>query len=357
MDKYRGDKEIEDLFYFLSLLKQYLPKNIKKGDKSGFDIEIRSCQHIPANIKIETFSFDQRSFNNCFDYKNKLINNAVLLITVFFKIKDLKELNYVQAVSDAIIRKLLKFIPKEIKDNFKFFFRYKGNNIFIDFYLLNEPIVKAFLDTGINLTEYDNFYINLNSSFIVDKLLSIYELKELYYDIFTFVFYIKTSRANIDYLFECFQNVLKNHKFNNQKKVEEIINGLMSLYNLSSALTKFKLELDSKKIINEYLRIMELYEKEEIEEKFEELFYLKNKLKEIGKEISKGLLSKGLLRFSQVIILEEFAFFLGFPRYKNGITLKFYVQGLTKFVSIFYIYIFLFIILEKSIFLKVYFIR
>ena len=243
------------------------------------------------------------------------------------------------------------------KNNYKFYFRNIYNTVYIDFYLLNEKMIKAFLDVGIDINEYDRFNISLNSSFIITKLLSIYEFNQIFYDIFSLVFYVKTSRSNIDYLFECFQNVLKNHKFNNQKKVEEIINGLMSLYNFSSALTKFKLELDSKKIINEYLRIMELYEKEEIEEKFEELFYMKNKLKEIGKEISKGLLSKGLLRFSQVIILEEFAFFLGFPRYKNGITLKFYVQGLTKFVSIFYIYIFLFILLEKSIFLKVYFIR
>ena len=114
---------------------------------------------------------------------------------------------------------MLKHIPKEIRDNFKFFFRYIGNKIYIDFYIRNEVIIKAFLDTGINLSEYDNFHISFSSPFIITKLLEIYELKELFYDFCSYVFKVKTSRTNIDYLFECFQNVLKNHKFNNNKKI------------------------------------------------------------------------------------------------------------------------------------------
>ena len=337
MDGYASNKNIKDFISFLSLLKQYLPRSIKKGDKSGYEIEIRSGQQIITNSKIDLFSFNQQLFNKYFDYNNKMINYAVLLITVNFKITNLNELNYVQTVCDVLITKLLKHIPKEIKDNFKFFFRYVGNNIFIDFYLLNEPIFKAFLDTGINLSEYDNFYLTINSSFIVDKLLTIYEIKELYYDIFSFVFYCKTSRANIDYLFECCQNVLKNHNFNDKKAVEGFINGLMCLYNFTGALKKFKLELDTKKIINEYLRITEIMDKEEFEESFEKFFYMKNDLKKMGKELSKNLLSKGLLRFSQVINLDDFSLYLGVPKFKNGIALIFNVRGLTKFVSIFII--------------------
>ena len=257
-----------------------------------------------------------------------MVNYSVLLYTVFFKIQNLNEIKYVQNVCDVLVRKFLKSIPKEIRNNFKFYFRYVGNNIYIDFYLLNQPLIKAFLDTGINLSEYDNFYLTLYSSFVVDKLLNICELKELYYDIFSFVFYGKTSRANIDYLFECCQNVLKNHKFNDQKNIE--------------------LELDAKKIINEVLRITEIFEKEELEKRLEKLFYLKNDLKAFGKELSKTLLSQGLLRFSQVINLDQFSIFLGFPKYKNGIALIFNIQGLTRFVSTFINYIFLFIILEKS---------
>ena len=158
MDEYNTDKEMQDLFSFLSLLKQNLPKIKKKGDKSGYEIEIRSCQSNPTNFKIDLFSFDKQSFNKCFEINNKLINYAVSLITVFFKIQNLSELNYIQTVCDALVHKLLKFIPKEKKNNFKFFFRHVGNNIYIDFYLLEEPVLKAFLDTGINLTEYNNFY-------------------------------------------------------------------------------------------------------------------------------------------------------------------------------------------------------
>ena len=353
-DESMAEEDIQDFFSFLSLLKHYLPRSTKKGDRSGYEIEIRSCQNNPTNFKIDLFSFNEQNFNNCFECNNKLINYSVLLYTVFFKIQNLNEIKYVQNVCDVLVRKFLKSIPKEIKNNFKFYFRYVGNNIYIDFYLLNQPFIKAFLDTGINLSEYDNFYLTLYSSFIIDKLLNICELKELYYDIFSFVFYGKTSRANIDYLFECCQNVLKNHKFNDQKNIELIINTLMCLFNVSGALKKFKLELDAKKIINEVLRITEIFDKEEMENRFEKLFYLKNDLKDFGKELSKTLLSQGLLRFSQVINLDQFSIYLGFPKYKNGIALIFNIQGLTRFVSIFINYIFLFIILEKSKYIKVY---
>ena len=217
----------------MSLLKQYLPRTIKKGDTSGYEIEIRSYQYNPTNFKIDLFTFDQNSFNNYFDYNNKLINYAVLLITVYFKITNFNELNYIQTVCDVLITKLLKHIPKEKRNNFKFFFRYLGNNIYID--LLNNLILKAFLDTGINLNEYDNFYLNFSSNFILNKLLTFYELKDFYYDFFSFVFYAKTSRANIGNLFECFQNVLKNNYFNYKKNIELGINAFMSLFNLSGA--------------------------------------------------------------------------------------------------------------------------
>ena len=313
-----------------------MPKSIKKGDRSGCEIEIRSCQNNPNNFKIEIFSFDQNSFNKCFDYNNQYINNSVLLITVFFNVKNLKYIDYIRSVCDVLIRKLFKVIPKEIKDNFKFFFRYIGNNIFIDFYLTNNEIIQAFLDTGINLSEYDNFYLTLNSSFIVEKLLTIYELNQLYYDIFSFVFNVKASRINIDYLLECFQNVIKNHKFNNQENVEETINSLISLINLSTALKKFKLELDAKKVIDEVLKLIEIEKKE----KSEKFVYLENYLKEMGRKLSKALLSQGLLKFSQVINLDQFNIYIGVPKYKNGIALMFNIQGLTRFVSILINYIF-----------------
>ena len=337
------EKDLQNLLSFLSLLKQYLPKIKKKGDKSGYEIEIRSCQHNPTNCQIHMFSFAQQHFIKCFDYNNRYINNNTLLITVYFKIKNLNYLKYVQTTCDVLVTKLLKIIPKPISDSFKFFFRYVGNNIYIDFYLLNNGIVKAFLDTGINFSEYDNFYLTLNSSFIVNRLLTIYELNELYYDIFTFVFYVKTSRANIDYLFECFDTIFKNHKFD--KKFEQLINGIMALYNFSGALKKFKLELDAKKIINETIRISE---KRELDESFESFYKMQSDLKKMGKEISKALLSKGLLQFSQVINLDEFHIYLGVPKYKNGIAFMCNIQGLTKFVSIFINYSFLLIILEKS---------
>ena len=347
MDEFSDEEDLQDLLSFLSLLKQYLPKSIKKGDRSGYEIEIRTCQYNPTHSKIHIFSFDHNSFYKCFDYNNPYVNNSVLLITVFFQIKNLNYLDYVRTVCDVLIRKLFKKIPKEITDNFKFFFRYVGNNIFIDFFLTNNEIINAFLDTGINFSEYANFNLTLNSSFIVDKLLTICELNQLYYDIFSFVFNVKTSRANIDYLVECFQNILKNHEFNDQENVEETLNGLISLMNFSGALKKLQLELDAKKAINEVLRIYEIEKKE----KSEKFIYLENYLKEMGKKLSKELLSQGLLKFSQVINLDQFYIYLGFPKYKNGIALMFNILGLTKFVSIFInllILILIIFILEKS---------
>ena len=174
--------------------------------------------------------------------------------------------------------------------------------------------------------------ISLNSSFIITKLLSIYEFNQIFYDIFSLFFYVKTSRSNIDYLFECFQNVLKNHEFNDKELVKQIINNIISFYNVSSALKKFQLDLDAKILVDEFFRVSQ---KEELDETFECLYGLKNRFKEMGKEISEELLSKGLLYFSQIIDIDQFSFYLGIPQYKNGIAFIFNIEGLTKFVSIF----------------------
>ena len=85
-----------------------------------------------------------------------------------------------------------------------------------------------------------------------------------------------------------------------------------------------------------------------MEESSETFFNFKKNLKKLGKDLSKALLSKGLLDFSQVINLDELYLYLGFPKYKNGIAFMSNIQGLTKVVSIFINYNFLFIILEKS---------
>ena len=95
MDEIYKDEYLQDYFSFLNLLKQNLPKSIKKGDRSGYEIEIRSIKYNPTTFKIDIFTFDQRSFNKCFEYNNKYINNSVLLITIFFKIKNLNNLNYI----------------------------------------------------------------------------------------------------------------------------------------------------------------------------------------------------------------------------------------------------------------------
>ena len=332
-NKSEKNEHKQDYYSFLNLLKQYLPKSVKKGNKSGYELEIRSCEYNPTNTKIDIFSFDQKSYFKLFDFTNIYINQALILITLEFKAKDVKYIESIKIICNKFIYKILKSVPNEKKNNYKFYFRNIYNTVYIDFYLLNEKMIKAFLDVGIDINEYDRFNISLNSSFIITKLLSIYEFNQIFYDIFSLVFYVKTSRTNIDYLFECFQNVLKNHKFNDNELMKEIINGIMSLYNISSAFKKFKLDLDAKILVDEYFRVSQ---KEDLDEAFESLFSLKKKFKEMGKDISQELLTKGLLYFSQIINIDNFSFYLGIPQYKNGIAFIFNIEGLTKFVSIFF---------------------
>ena len=40
------EEDMEDLFSFLSLIKKYLPRGRKKGDTSGYEIEVRTCETI-----------------------------------------------------------------------------------------------------------------------------------------------------------------------------------------------------------------------------------------------------------------------------------------------------------------------
>ena len=334
MDKIINDKYKEDLLSFLSILKQYLPKGIKHGDRSGYELEIRSCQNNPTNFKIDVFTFDGQNFSRYFDCNNNCMNRAILVISFVFNIKNVKDINNLKNICNKFIYNMIKDSP-EIKNNYQFYFRHGGNNIFIDFYIFNSEIIKAFIDVGINLTEYDNFYLSFNSSFLIEKLLSIYQIKDILIEFFTLVLYVKTSRMNIDYLLECFQNVIKNHKFNNNESIKEFLGKLMEFFSLSSALKKLKLEFDAKKYVNEANK---LYGTEELKDKF---INQKDIYKALGEQFCQILQSKGLLYFSQAINIDNFTLFLGVPKYKNGISLTINIQGLTRFVSILIIIFFL----------------
>lgn len=165
MNKIENDKDKGDLFYFLSLLKQYFPKQSKHVDKSSYEIEIKSCQNNPSNFKIDIFTFDKLNFNQYFDCKLNYINKAILIITFSFKVKNENEINNIKEACNAVINNIIKNFPEKEKSSYQFYISKNDNNIFLDFALFKEEIIKALLDVGINFTEYENFHFSLSSLF------------------------------------------------------------------------------------------------------------------------------------------------------------------------------------------------
>ena len=323
------DENEEDFFSFLKQLKKHLPQFEKNGDKSQNEIEIKTCQNNnPSNLKIDISTFDKLNFNKYFDINNSYIDNAIMIITFFFEVKNEKDLDEIENGLNIIISDNLKDIPTEKQNNFKFYLRIKGNNIFVDYVFLNEEYIKAFLNVGINFTEYGNFNFSFKSSFNINKLLTNCELKDFLYEAFSLIFYFKSTRVNIDYLFKCFKNVLNERKFKNEY-FKDFMNKFMLIFNLSDAL-KFHLELYAKKIIDEILKI------DEKDNSGNEFKKIKEKFKKNGYVVRKILKLKGLLSFAQIINIDNFSLYIGFPKYRNGISFNIFIKGLTKFVSILY---------------------
>ena len=78
---------------------------------------------------------------------------------------------------------------------------------------------------------------------------------------------------------------------------------------------------------------MKIDEKDILENGFKNI---KEKLKKDGLEAREDLKSKGLLSFAQIINIDNFSLYIGFPKYRNGISFNIFIKGLTKFVSILY---------------------
>lgn len=120
----------------------------------------------------------------------------------------------------------------------------------------------------------------------------------------------------------------------------------MIVFNLSNALKELKLDFEVKKLIDEFFRVSD---EDRIKKMNEQFVSFKNEYKNIGNEI-RNFISNELFNFFQTIQMDNFSIYLGFPKYKNGISFNFKIQGLTKFVSILFInYVFLFLIMDKLI--------
>ena len=116
------DENEEDFFSFLKQLKKHLPQFEKNGDKSQNEIEIKTCQNNnPSNLKIDISTFDKLNFNKYFDINNSYIDNAIMIITFFFEVKNEKDLDEIENGLNIIISDNLKDIPTEKQNNFKFY--------------------------------------------------------------------------------------------------------------------------------------------------------------------------------------------------------------------------------------------
>jgi len=233
----------------------------------------------------------------------------------------------------------------EIKKNknynlkFELCFRNKGKSVNIDILFTKEEIIKILLDSGINLNEYDQFHLSINSEFKINKLLDNYDLKTFLYNLFKLKISLKSTRNNANYLINAIKDSVKILKLKDEQLLNTIY-GMILLFNFGKALSKINIDLKSKVIIDEIYNCFNFESQIKKGEEFnneqeDNKEFLKEikKMKEESKNAKPRIISDGLFDLFKSIYMDNISFHLGIPKYKSGLSLICKIIGLTKFVS------------------------
>ena len=335
-----NNEEHELLKKFCTVLKEYLANNKKEeNDKSKYEIEINCAEQIQSQSSIEFFTFDIVEFNDYFKgYKNGYLDDKLFIFTISFEAKQEKDIETIKKGFNIFVTKMKKN-NKDYNLKFKLYFRSKGKSVYIDFLFKKEEIIKILLDLGINLNEYDQFHLSINSEFKISQLLDNYDLKTLLYDLFKLKISLKSTRNNANYLINAIKDAVKILKLKDKQLLDKI-EAMIFLFNLGKALSKINIDLKSKVIIDEIYNFLNFNYQIEKGEKFnneqegnkEFLNKIKN-MKETSKKVKPDLISEGLFDPFRSIYIDNISFYLGIPKYKSGLSLICKINGLTKFVS------------------------
>jgi len=317
------DEEHELLKKFCTVLKEYLANNKKEeNDKSKYEIEINCAEEIQSQSSIEFFTFDTVKFNDYFKgYKKGYLDDKLLILTISFEAKQEKDIETIKKGFNIFVTEIKKN-NKDYNLKFKLHFRSKGKLVYIDFLFKNEEIIKILLDLGINLNEYEQFHLSINSEFKISKLLDNYDLKTFLYDLFKLKISLKSTRNNANYLINAIKDTTKILKLKD-KQLLNIIQGMILLFNLGKALSKISIDLKSKVIIDEIYNFFNFEYQIEKGEEFnneqgrnKEFLEKIKSMKEASKKVKPDLISKGLFDPFRSIYIDNISFYLGIPKYK-----------------------------------------
>lgn len=333
-------EEHELLKKFCTVLKEYLANNKKEeDDKSKYEIEINCAEDIQVQSSIEFFTFDIVKFNNYFKgYKKEYLDDKLYIFTISFEAKQEKDIETIKKGFNIFVTEKKKY-NKDYNLKYKFLFRTQGKSVYIDILFKKEEIIKILLDLGINLNEYDQFHLSINSEFKISQLLDNYDLKTLLYDLFKLKISLKSTRNNANYLINAIKDAVKILKLKD-KQLLNAIQGMILLFNLGKALSKINIDLKSKVIIDEIYNFLNFKDQIEKGEEFNKeqeankkfLEEIKN-MKEESKRVKPDLILEGLFDSFRSIYIDNISFHLGIPKYKSGLSLICKINGLTKFVS------------------------
>lgn len=330
--KYFGFLPKNEFLKFFERLKMALALGKKIGDKKTFELEIKGCEHeITNGFSLDIFTFDKNKYNTFFDINKDYMKKTLYIFSLKLKAKGEEYIGKIKEFFEDI-RTIIINIPK-IHGRSEMYFRNNGKNVIFDFIITDGEIMQSIIDVGINLSQYQEFYLSLKSE------INIYEFfpnningKIILGLILSLIFTIKSSGENVKYLIEAISNALNDLKLDSIK-MQEKFNKMVKFLNFIYAYigTKIKLNFDGK-LIADQLNI----EKERnltkhfkfIKEYYEKL------IKDYGKII---LESFQLMNLIDSIFSDEISLCFGIPKYYNGLALIINIPGLDELERINYI--------------------
>ena len=337
-----ADKNKEkEVYYFKIIPKEEFPKFIerfkealekvenKKGDKKYFEFEIRGTKEEQSGLTLEIFSFDENKYEEFINEDLEYIQNSLYCISLNLTTK---EETGVEKMKELFIRfkPMFEAIPF-LKDKVEFFIRNKDNQVFFDLVVKEGKLIKAFLDLGIDLTEYRKFNIALMTGINIYDLLHEDDPDLILIEIFSLIFYIRAETDNCRYLLIALSEALKDVKISDekiQKKFDKFINFLRFIN--SFVRNKFKIEYDAKILAGKEIKNGGI---NDVDEK-------KHKEKIIGlRQTFFGMFQTMVIPMLQSLDLtdaikstdlDNISISLTVPKYKNGLALSLKIPELSK---------------------------
>jgi len=324
----------EEFPKFMERLKEALKKtDNKKGEKKSLDFEIRGTKEDLNGVALEIFSFDKTRCAEFMDVEQEYIKNALYCASLNFNVKkeeDVAKLN----MAYEQLKPMLENIP-HFKDKCKFFFRSKGTKVSFDVVANDGKLVKAFIDLGINPSDYHKFNFALKSGINLGEIFDpAADQTANFAKIASIIFSIKSETDNVKYLSGALAEALKDVKLTDpeiQKKFDKCV-GYLNFIN-SFICAKLHLEYDAKVLAGEGAK-----EAEKMSGGAEGLKTKISGTQQMAMGMGQSMVAPMISGFGmtdtvKVIDLDCISISLGVPQYQHGYAISLKIPGLSKVLS------------------------